>query len=181
MPLATISLTPLSTVAVEIGSPHRRPALGSGQNIEARYGDIVKAVCSSVALPISVEMTPYLSAIGHSAEILVQHCAAGLVLSTKRSRRVRLPLLWIAILAGRTKASLAASTGLSSVDDVVKCLLAGADVAMTTSALLRKGKAGGTGGLKVSWLGKSFSRSRINARAAVTTSARCGSGISSTE
>ena len=54
--------------------------LESGQDIEARYGDIVKAVCSSVALPISVKMTPYLSAIGHSAEILVQHGAAGLVL-----------------------------------------------------------------------------------------------------
>ena len=42
--------------------------------------DIVMAVCSSVALPISVKMTLYFSAIGHSAEILVQHGAAGLVL-----------------------------------------------------------------------------------------------------
>jgi dihydroorotate dehydrogenase (fumarate) len=133
--------------------------LESGQDIEARYGDIVKAVCSSVALPISVKMTPYLSAIGHSAEILVQHGAAGLVLFNRLMHpdidlldmkltdtlqlsdpaELRLPLLWIAILAGRTKASLAASTGISSVDDVVKCLLAGADVAMTTSALLRNG------------------------------------------
>jgi dihydroorotate dehydrogenase (fumarate) len=55
------------------------------------------------------------------------------------STELRLPLLWIAILAGRTTASLAASTGVSSVADVVKCLLAGADVAMTTSALLRNG------------------------------------------
>jgi dihydroorotate dehydrogenase (fumarate) len=133
--------------------------LESGQDIEARYGDIVKAVCSSVALPISVKMTPYLSAIGHSAEILLQHGAVGLVLFNRLMHpdidlldmkltdtlqlsdpaELRLPLLWIAILAGRTKASLAASTGISSVDDVVKCLLAGADVAMTTSALLRNG------------------------------------------
>jgi dihydroorotate dehydrogenase (fumarate) len=50
---------------------------------------------------------------------------------------LHLPLLWIAILAGRTRASLAASTGVATVDDVVKGLLAGADVVMTTSALLR--------------------------------------------
>jgi dihydroorotate dehydrogenase (fumarate) len=50
---------------------------------------------------------------------------------------LRLPLLWIAILAGRTRASLAASTGVATAADVVKCLLAGADAVMTTSALLR--------------------------------------------
>jgi len=48
-----------------------------------------------------------------------------------------LPLLWIAILAGRTRASLAASTGVDTISDVVKALLAGADVVMTASALLR--------------------------------------------
>jgi dihydroorotate dehydrogenase (fumarate) len=53
------------------------------------------------------------------------------------TNEMRLPLLWIAILAGRTNASLAASTGVSTSADVVKCLLAGADVVMTTSALLR--------------------------------------------
>jgi len=50
---------------------------------------------------------------------------------------MRLPLMWTAILAGRIKASLAVSTGVSTANDVVKCLLAGADVVMTTSALLR--------------------------------------------
>eukprot|EP01035_Chromulina_nebulosa_P057091 gene57091-78228_t len=52
---------------------------------------------------------------------------------------MRLPLLWIGVLAGRIKASLAASTGVDSADDAVKYLLAGADVVMTTSALLRHG------------------------------------------
>ena len=52
---------------------------------------------------------------------------------------MRLPLLWIGVLAGRIEASLAATTGVESVDDVVKYLLAGADVVMTTSALLRHG------------------------------------------
>ena len=52
---------------------------------------------------------------------------------------IRLPLLWIAILYGRLRASLAATTGVESAAEVVKYLLAGADVVMTTSALLRHG------------------------------------------
>ena len=61
----------------------------------------------------------------------------GVHLSTQNE--MSLPLSWIALLAGRTGASLAASTGVESDDDVVKYLLAGADVVMTTSALLRHG------------------------------------------
>jgi dihydroorotate dehydrogenase (fumarate) len=52
---------------------------------------------------------------------------------------IRLPLLWLAVLAGRTRASLAASTGVNSAEEVVKYLLVGADVVMTTSSLLRQG------------------------------------------
>jgi len=131
--------------------------LESGRDIEARYVDIVDTVCRSVALPVSVKLTPYLSAVGHVATTLVEHGAAGVVLFNRllqpdidllRMRltdtlelsvpsEMRLPLLWIAILSGRIKASLAASTGVSEVSDVVKCLLAGADVVMSTSALLR--------------------------------------------
>jgi dihydroorotate dehydrogenase (fumarate) len=136
--------------------------LESCQDIEVHYNNIVQVVCASVALPVSVKLTPHLSAIGHAAAALVQHGAAGVVLFNRSIRpdidllhmnltdtlqlsdpsELRLPLLWIAILAGRTKASLAVSTGVSSVEDVVKCLLAGADVAMTTSALLLRNGIG---------------------------------------
>ena len=54
--------------------------LESGRDIEARYTDIVGAVCSSVTLPVSIKLTPYLSSIGHSATTLVDRGAAGLVL-----------------------------------------------------------------------------------------------------
>jgi len=131
----------------------------SGQVIETRYTEIVQAICGSVTLPVSVKLAPYLSSIGHFAGQLVQRGAAGLVLFNRllepdidllrmtltdrlelsASNEMRLPLLWIAILSGRTKASLAASTGVCDVDGVVKYLLAGADVVMTTSALLRHG------------------------------------------
>jgi dihydroorotate dehydrogenase (fumarate) len=56
-----------------------------------------------------------------------------------RSVELRLPLRWIAILHRRFGISLAASTGVHTGKDVVKVLLAGADVAMMTSALLRHG------------------------------------------
>lgn len=147
-------------VAIELNMYHVPTDLQeSGHDIEAQYRDIVKAVCSSVTIPVSVKLTPFLSAIGHTGAALVDDGAAGLVLFNRSMQpeidllqmkltdsltlsdpgELRLPLLWIAILAGRTKASLAASSGVRQVSDVVKCLLAGADVVMTTSALLREG------------------------------------------
>jgi dihydroorotate dehydrogenase (fumarate) len=131
----------------------------SGREVEARYTDIVRAVCGSVTLPVAVKLTPYISSPGHLAATLVAEGAAGLVLFNRllepdidlsRMRLVdtltlsepnemRLPMLWIAILNGRTKASLAASGGVCDAEDVVKYVLAGADVVMTTSALLRNG------------------------------------------
>jgi dihydroorotate dehydrogenase (fumarate) len=147
-------------VAIELNMYHvPTNLLVSAHDVEARYRDIVKAVCTSVNVPVSVKLTPYLSAIGHTAQTLVSQGAAGLVLFNRSMQpdidllhmkltdtvmlsdpaELRLPLLWIAILSGRVKASLAASTGVSRVDDVVKCLLAGADVVMTTSAILRDG------------------------------------------
>lgn len=132
----------------------------SGQAVEARYTGIVSAVCAAVALPVSVKLTPYLSAIGHFATTLVASGADGLVLFNRmlqpdmdlpRLRLVdslelstpaelRLPLLWTAILSGRQgSASLATATGVRMPDDVVKAILAGADAVMTTSAILRSG------------------------------------------
>jgi dihydroorotate dehydrogenase (fumarate) len=54
---------------------------------------------------------------------------------------VRLPRAWIALLAGRVAASLAATTGVEDPSDVARYLLAGADVVMTASALIRHGVA----------------------------------------
>lgn len=146
--------------AIELNMYHI-PAdlLESGRDIEARYVDIVDAVCRAVHVPVSIKLTPYLSSIGHFATTLVTHGAAGLVLFNRllepdidlaamsltdrlelsTPEELRLPLLWTAILAGRTTASLATSSGVATSDEVVKCILAGADAVMTTSALLRDG------------------------------------------
>ncbi len=130
-----------------------------GQKVEQRYVDVLKAVKRAVKIPVAVKISPYFSSIGHMALQLDQAGVNGLVLFNRfyqpdidlvrlalisdlelsKPSEIRLPLLWIGILAGRLKASLAASTGVESVDEVIKYLLAGADVVMTTSALLRHG------------------------------------------
>jgi dihydroorotate dehydrogenase (fumarate) len=154
------SIEQAGAAALELNMYHVPADLSeSGADIEARYTGIVSAVCAAVTLPVAVKLPPHLSSIGHFANTLVARGAAGLVLFNRllqpdidlvRLRltdtlelstpaELRLPLLWIAILAGRTNASLAASSGVAGPEDVVKCILAGADVVMTTSAILHGG------------------------------------------
>lgn len=132
-----------------------------GGEVEHRYVSILQAVKDAVTIPVAVKLSPYFSAIAHFATQLVNAGADGLVLFNRfyqpdidlgrlalqpnldlsTAKEIRLPLLWIGVLSGRIRASLAASTGVESADEVVKYLLAGADVVMTTSALLRNGVA----------------------------------------
>jgi dihydroorotate dehydrogenase (fumarate) len=131
----------------------------SGREVEERYLDVLKSVKAAVTLPVAVKIGPYFSAIGAMAKELGEAGAAGLVLFNRFYQpdidvvslrlamdlklstpvEMRLPLLWIAILSGRVPLSLAASTGVETAEDVFKYLLAGADVVMTTSSLLRHG------------------------------------------
>jgi len=112
----------------------------SGGDSEQRYLDIVAAVKAAVKGVVAVKIGPYFSAVGHTARRLDQAGADGLVLFNRfyeahlelsSPYEIRLPLLWIAVLSGQVMASLAASTGVDSVDEVVKYLLVGADVADT--------------------------------------------------
>ena len=131
----------------------------SGSDVEQRYLDIVKAVRAAVSIPVALKLSPFFSAMGHMAKQLVEAGADALVLFNRfyqpdfdldqlevepsldlsTPSEIRLPLLWIAILYGRVNASLAATTGVRSSDEVVKYLLAGADAVMTTAALLKNG------------------------------------------
>jgi dihydroorotate dehydrogenase (fumarate) len=130
-----------------------------GREVEDRYLSILRAVKQAVKIPVSVKLGPYFSAVGNIVVQLVEAGADGVVLFNRfyqpdidltqlallpnlelsTSAEIRLPLLWVGVLSGRVAASLAASTGVESSDEVVKYLLAGADVVMTTSALLRHG------------------------------------------
>lgn len=127
--------------------------------VETRYLDIIRAVRSTVNIPISVKLNPYFSAMGAMASKMQESGANGLVLFNRFyqpdfdierlhvlsdlqysvANEIRLPLLWIAILYGRVPVSLAATTGVQSAEEVIKYLLAGADIAMTASALYKNG------------------------------------------
>ena len=126
---------------------------------EQRYIDILTAVKSVVSVPVAVKLTPYFSSFGDVALRLEQAGADGLVLFNRFMQtdidpdtftvstgfklsspaEATLPRSWIARLRSQLRSSLAASTGVETADDVAAYLLAGADVVMTTSALLRHG------------------------------------------
>jgi dihydroorotate dehydrogenase (fumarate) len=131
----------------------------TGRDVEERYLRVVHAVREAITIPLAVKVAPYFSAFGDMARRLVHAGADGLVLFNRfyqpdfdlerlevvpdldlsTTSEIRLPLLWIAVLHGRLAASIAATTGVRTHVEVVKYLLAGADVVMTTSALLRNG------------------------------------------
>ena len=131
----------------------------SGSEIEWHYLDVVRSVRRAIQIPLAVKLSPYFSSLANLAGQLAEAGANGLVLFNRfyqpdvniealevaprlelsSSVELRLPLRWVAILHRRFGVSLAASTGVHTAEDVIKTLLAGADVAMTTSALLRHG------------------------------------------
>ncbi|HRD07399.1 MAG: dihydroorotate dehydrogenase-like protein [Saprospiraceae bacterium] len=130
-----------------------------GYEVEKRYVEIVEWVRSAVHIPIAVKLNPYFSNMGKMAADLSFAGANGLVLFNRfyqpdidihsmkimhnlhysEAAEIRLPLLWIALLSGQIKSSLAATTGVQSAAEVIKYLLAGANVTMTASALYKKG------------------------------------------
>jgi dihydroorotate dehydrogenase (fumarate) len=136
------------------GDPHL-----SGRDVEERHLDILTRVKAAVTVPVAVKLSPYFSSTGEMALRLDKAGADGLVLFNRflqpdidpetlavastvdlsSPAEARLPRTWISILHGRVRAALAATTGVEGPDDVVKFLLAGADVVMTASALLRHG------------------------------------------
>jgi dihydroorotate dehydrogenase (fumarate) len=131
----------------------------SGAEVERRTLEIVRQVVATVQIPVSIKLVPYFSSMPHMAAELVRAGADGLVLfnrlyapdidlqtlqvtrSLPLSTAAELPLslVWIALLSRRAGCSLAASRGVETHVEVVKYLLAGADVVMTASALLRRG------------------------------------------
>ncbi len=133
----------------------------SSAEVEQRYVDLVASVTQQVRLPVAVKVAPYFSALANMAARLAKAGAKGLVLFNRFLQpdivldelevaphlvlstpdELRLALRWIAILRGRIDASLAATGGAHTSDDVLKLLLAGADCVMVASSLLQNGTA----------------------------------------
>ncbi len=127
--------------------------------VEQRYVDLVESVSRQVSIPVAVKVAPYFSAMANMAARLTKAGARGLVLFNRflqpdilldelevaphlvlsTSDELRLALRWIAILRGRVDASLAATGGAHTAEDVLKLLLAGADCVMLASSLLMRG------------------------------------------
>jgi dihydroorotate dehydrogenase (fumarate) len=134
------------------------PRVGAAE-LEARYLDLVADVRAAISIPLAVKLSPFFTALANFAVRLDVAGVDGLVLFNRfyqpdldldsrevvprlvlsTSEELRLPLRWIAILFGRVGTSLAATTGVHTGLDAAKVLLAGANVAMMTSALLRNG------------------------------------------
>ena len=138
------------------GDPHI-----AGRDVEQRHIDVLRSVKGAVTVPVAVKLGPHFSSTGEMALRLDEAGADGLVLFNRflqpdidpeilavvskvelsARAEARLPRTWISLLHGRVRAALAASTGVEEPTDVAGYLLAGADVVMTTSALLRHGPA----------------------------------------
>lgn len=130
-----------------------------GENLVKAYLEVIRSITKIVSVPIAVKISPFFTSIPAVAKAMVEAGAEGLVLFNRfyqpdidiekreitskivlsSSADTRLPLRWIAILHGRIKASLAATTGVHTAEDVIKFVMAGADVTMLASALLKNG------------------------------------------
>ena len=129
------------------------------EQVEQRYVELVKAVKAEVNIPVAVKLGPYFSSMANMAKKLDAAGANALVLFNRfyqpdydlealevvpnlilsNSHELLLRLHWIAVIYGQVKADLALTGGVHSATDVVKAMMAGARVAMMTSALLKRG------------------------------------------
>jgi len=127
--------------------------------IEDNYVEVLQEVKSAVTIPVALKLSPYFTAMaamakrfdatGVDALVLFNRfyqpdidlenleVVPNLVLSTSES--MRLPLRWIAVLYGKIKANLAATTGIHTAHDVLKMLMVGADVTMLCAVLFQHG------------------------------------------
>jgi dihydroorotate dehydrogenase (fumarate) len=133
----------------------------TGEQVEATYLDILTAVKAVVSIPVAMKLSPFFSNMAHMARCLDRAGADALVLFNRfyqpdidlealevvphvllsTPQDLRLPMRWIAILYHRIQASLAATSGIHTAVDVIKMLMAGAQITMMCSALLQHGIA----------------------------------------
>jgi dihydroorotate dehydrogenase (fumarate) len=133
----------------------------SGADVEAEQLDLVGTVAADLSVPVAVKISPYYSSLAAFLLGLQEAGAAGVVMFNRflgpdldletldihptvalsRPDEIKLPMRWIGIARDLVDLSLAASSGVASGLDVVKLILAGADVVMSTSSLLRYGPA----------------------------------------
>jgi dihydroorotate dehydrogenase (fumarate) len=143
---------------VNIYAVEADPAHSSAE-VEGRYLEAVREVRGTVRIPVAVKLSPYFTALAHFAARLDEMGVNGLVLFNRfvqpdislekmapvstltlsSPAEALLPLRWIAVLHGRVRAHLAASTGVYDAPAALKQILAGAQVVQLASALVKNG------------------------------------------
>jgi len=131
----------------------------SSEDIEKTYIEILKLVKSAIKIPVTMKISPYFSSLAGFAKNLDDAGADGLLLFNRfyqpdidldtlevvpnvllsNPQSMRLPLRWIAILYGRIKADLAATSGVHSAEDVIKMVMVGAKITEMFAALHQYG------------------------------------------
>ena len=129
-------------------------------DIEDTQVELVADVKSSISVPLAVKISPFVTSLPNFAKRLVNAGADALVLFNRfyqpdfdldeldiihsldlsTSADLRLPLRWISILHGKVEADFALTSGIHNYKDVLKAMMAGANVAMTASKLLHDGE-----------------------------------------
>ncbi|MGN6552431.1 MAG: dihydroorotate dehydrogenase-like protein [Verrucomicrobiota bacterium] len=146
--------------AIELNIYHIPTDLNlTGAEVEQTYLDILAAVKKEVTIPVAVKLSPFFSNFANMAKRLDDAGASGLVLFNRfyqpdidleslevrpnvllsTPMAMRLPLRWVAILFERIQADLAATSGIHRSSDALKMLMAGANVTMLCSVLIRHG------------------------------------------
>ncbi|GAB4351617.1 MAG: dihydroorotate dehydrogenase-like protein [Gammaproteobacteria bacterium] len=133
----------------------------TGVEVEMQYVELLTELREAVNIPIAVKLSPQFSCFGNMARRLEQAGADGLVLFNRfyqpdidletlavtpslqlsSSHELLIAIRWIALLYGRVNLSFAATGGIHTHEDVLKTLLAGANVAQMCSVLLKEGPA----------------------------------------
>jgi len=127
--------------------------------LEESYITLVRDIRKRIRIPIAVKLSPSFTALPNFARRLVEAGADGLVLFNRfyqpdfdleelevvpnlvlsSSSDLRLPLRWIAILYGRIQTDFALTSGVHTATDVIKAIMAGADVTAVASEFLQLG------------------------------------------
>ncbi len=131
----------------------------SSQQVEHMYIDLARDVKNSISIPVAVKISPYFTSMSYMAgefdkiginalvmfnrfyqpDLDIENLKVVSNLSLSTSQELRLRIRWVAILFGRIKADMAITGGIHTAEDVIKAMMAGAKVAMMTSALLKNG------------------------------------------
>jgi len=131
----------------------------SADEIELRALEIITEIRKTITIPLSIKLSPFFTSLPHFARRLTE-CGAGAIVLFNRfyqpdiniedlevqstlhlsdSHELNLRLRWLAILSACVRTQFAVTGGVHTTSDVIKSLMAGANIVQLVSALLKNG------------------------------------------